>query len=191
MNRIVLCIITGTITVYVIQRTIILTINQKPKTTKFYNILTLSLFASTATLCFILLGMLIYIIKKKNFSAELSKERSQLIICQSIFVISFTIRTTLVVAVQYNAWVDFSRDYPTNMHYTLFLPLSFIVYNILPYLTMIYMHLINFNPNRQNNPSTPPHSSQLYDNSVRDEEDEELTTEPKTVNDVKDFRGAR
>ena len=111
-----------------------------------YNSLTLVLFLIASIMCIIMLFMLIYIIKK-NFSSDLNQERKQLVICQSIFVTSFLIRFCLICVVQSDHWIDFTKDYP-NMHttQTIFLPMQFAVYNVLPYTTLMYQHYINFKP---------------------------------------------
>ena len=98
-----------------------------------------------------MLFLLICIIQR-DFSSDLNQERKQLVICQSIFVGSFLIRFALIVVVQNEDWVDFSRDYPSNMNpvTTVFLPLQFTLYNVLPYATLMYQHYNNFKP--QENP---------------------------------------
>ena len=79
-----------------------------------YNWLTLLLFLIAAIACVTMLFMLIYIIKK-NFNSDLNQERKQLVICQSVFVMSFLIRFSLICVVQQGHWIDFTKDYP-RMH---------------------------------------------------------------------------
>ena len=67
-----------------------------------------------------------------------------MIVCQSIFVLSFLIRVCLIAMLQNNKWVDFTRDYPTHMQHTAWLPLQFFIYNIVPYCTLCYLHWRNF-----------------------------------------------
>ena len=76
-----------------------------------YNWLTLLLFLIAAIACVTMLFMLIYIIKK-NFNSDLNQERKQLVICQSVFVMSFLIRFSLICVVQQGHWIDFTKDYP-------------------------------------------------------------------------------
>ena len=108
-----------------------------------YGIITLTLFGITGILCSIILIML-FVIITKNFKNNLNKEKQQLLICQSIFVFSFMVRVCLIAVVQSTNWVDFTQDYPCQMNHTIYLPLQFLVYNFLPYITLMYMHWWNF-----------------------------------------------
>ena len=113
-----------------------------------YNYITLILFLIAGIACVIMLSMLIYIIKK-NFNSDLNHERKQLVICQSVFVASFLIRFTLICVVQEGDWIDFTMDYPRMRSVqTVFLPLQFAFYNVLPYTTLMYQHYVNFKPQR-------------------------------------------
>ena len=108
-----------------------------------YDEVTLGFFAVIGTLCIIILCMIFWIIGK-NFQDNLNKEKRNLLICQSIFVFSFLSRVILIIVVETTKWVDFTSDYPCTMNHTLFLPLQFIVYNFMPYITLIYLHWWNF-----------------------------------------------
>ena len=57
------------------------------------------------------------------------------------------IRTVLISVVITDHWIDFTKDYP-EMHIpqTVFLPLQFSIYNVLPYTTLMYQHYVNFRP---------------------------------------------
>ena len=48
---------------------------------------------------------------------------TQLLICQTIFVVGFLIRVCLIIAVHFEEWVSFNRDYPNHMKHSIFLPL--------------------------------------------------------------------
>ena len=93
--------------------------------------------------------MLIYIISK-HFKKDLNLERKQLVICQSIFVSGFVVRVILIFCVNQDKWTDFVRDYPdpNKVKVPLCLPLQFIFYNFLPYMTLIYLHWRNFEPKK-------------------------------------------
>ena len=118
--------------------------------TQLYSLLTLSLFGLTSLTCIAWLALLFWTIEK-NFSSDLDRERKYLLICQSVFVISFTIRLVLIIWVSENDWVDFTRDYPNKMHVTSMLSLQFIIYNIVPYTTLIYLHYRNLRPQQRDN----------------------------------------
>ena len=87
---------------------------------------------------------MLFIIITKNFKNNLNREKRQLLICQTIFVFSFILRVALIVAVSHFRWVDFTEDYPCDMANTIFLPMQFLIYNILPYTTLMYLHWWNF-----------------------------------------------
>ena len=90
---------------------------------------------------------------KKTFTNELNREMVELLISQSIFVFTFLIRTGLIFAVKADEWVDFNRDYPDHMEghatATAMFPLQFIVYNILPYATLMLLHYFNYKPKNE------------------------------------------
>jgi len=48
-------------------------------------------------------------------------------------------------------WIDFTRDYPEGMigksFLTVMFPMQFFIYNIVPYLTLAFMHYQNCKPN--------------------------------------------
>ncbi len=54
------------------------------------------------------------------------------------------VRVILIQLVENVKWVNFTRDYPYCMTQTSFLPVQFVIYNIIPYLTLIYLHWFNF-----------------------------------------------
>ena len=73
----------------------------------------------------------------------------QLVISEVIFVVTFLLRVALIFCVQKGDWIDFSRDYPDDMKAgfkTAMLPAQFLVYNFVPYITLMYMHYKNFTP---------------------------------------------
>ena len=120
----------------------------KPKlNNSLYNFINMTLFAITGFSATLLLSMLIYIISK-HFKKDLNLERRQLVICQSIFVSGFVVRVILIFCVYQGLWTDFVRDYPNEMKVPLCLPLQFIFYNFLPYMTLIYLHWRNFEPKK-------------------------------------------
>ena len=91
----------------------------------------------------------LYYIIAKNFKNDLSRERKQLLIYQSIFGVTFMLRVYIIIVVVEDNWVDFMRDYPDNMKgksQTAMLPLQFMLYDFLPYMTLIFMHWQNFKP---------------------------------------------
>ena len=62
---------------------------------------------------------------------------------------TFLLRVSLVGAVTFEKWVDFTRDYPNHMpntFTTVMLPMQFLIYNFVPYLTLMLMHYRNFEP---------------------------------------------
>ena len=62
---------------------------------------------------------------------------------------TFLLRVSLVGAVTFEKWVDFTRDYPNKMpstFTTVMLPMQFFIYNFVPYLTLMLMHYRNFEP---------------------------------------------
>ena len=71
----------------------------------------------------------------------------QLIISQSIYVASFISRCLFWIALIDNKWVDFTRDYPADMgsgFLTAMFPLQFLLFNFVPYSTLMLLHLRNF-----------------------------------------------
>ena len=64
---------------------------------------------------------------------------------------TFLLRVFLIICVLSNTWVDFSRDYPNDMDVnfeTAMFPSQFLLYNFVPYITLMYMHYKNFTPKR-------------------------------------------
>ena len=62
---------------------------------------------------------------------------------------TFLLRVALILCVQAGKWIDFSRDYPDDMKdgfKTAMFPAQFLVYNFVPYITLMYMHYKNFTP---------------------------------------------
>ena len=75
----------------------------------------------------------------------------QLVISEVTFVMTFLLRVFLLICILSNTWVDFSRDYPSDMggtFYTIMFPLQFLFYNFVPYITLMYMHYKNFTPKK-------------------------------------------
>lgn len=59
---------------------------------------------------------------------------------------SFFIRAILVAGVNLGAagwWNEFQRDYPGSMHVAFLIPTQFVLYNVLPYMTLMYVHFTN------------------------------------------------
>jgi len=96
--------------------------NRAFETKMAYNLVTLGLFAMVAFFLVVALGQLIFIVRK-NFHEELCCEQNHVIICQSIFVVSFLVRVVLIGMIQADKWVDFTRDYPLDMKHTAWVPL--------------------------------------------------------------------
>ena len=74
-------------------------------------------------------------------------------ISQSIFVFTFILRVVLIILVQFGHWINFARDYPglpdglmQNRFETVMFSLQFLIYNIVPYLTLAFMHYENYKP---------------------------------------------
>ena len=64
----------------------------------------------------------------------------------AIFVTGFLIRFILIIAVNRQLWVSFTRDYPDEMTISRMLPAQFVIYNIIPYSTLVYLHWRSFRP---------------------------------------------
>ena len=75
-----------------------------------YSISQSALYAITTLLQVTAMSFL-YCIIIKNFKGDLDREYRLLVICQSIFAISFVIRVILIMLVLYNKWIDFTSDY--------------------------------------------------------------------------------
>ena len=120
---------------------------------KYYNVSNATLFCCTGTACLVMVILLVHIIRKA-FTDELNQEMRQLVISEITFVSTFLIRAILIVLVSTHHWIDFPRDYPDKMggYVRIFMfPMQFLIYNFLPYLTLMYMHYKNFHkqPDRQ------------------------------------------
>ena len=74
----------------------------------------------------------------------MAKERRRIIISQSIFVVGFITRAILIIVLIEGGWVDFTRDYPYKIDLPRCFVGQFIVYNVIPYSVMIYMHWKSF-----------------------------------------------
>mmetsp|Transcript_47434 Transcript_47434/g.62760 ORF Transcript_47434/g.62760 Transcript_47434/m.62760 type:complete len:117 (-) Transcript_47434:733-1083(-) len=114
---------------------------------KYYNYSTATLFCCTGASCLTMLIFLISIIRR-TFTDELNSEMKQLVITEITFVVTFLLRVILILFVQVGHWVDFTRDYPHDMtpgFETIMFPTQFIIYNFVPYTTLMYMHYKNFN----------------------------------------------
>ena len=59
---------------------------------------------------------------------------------------TFLLRVILILCVLNDKWIDFGRDYPLDMPVglTAMFALQFLVYNFVPYITLMYMHYKNF-----------------------------------------------
>ena len=76
-------------------------------------------------------------------------------VSQIIFVFTFVLRVCLIAAVADQFWVDFTRDYPDQMQSKLkctSFSLQFILYNFVPYITLIILHYKNFKPKPEDAP---------------------------------------
>ena len=112
----------------------------------YYNYSTLTFFCLTCIACNVVMILLILTIRRV-FTDELNQEMRQLVISEITFVGTFLLRVILIFVVQQNKWIDFTRDYPDHMmgyFVTIMFPTQFIVYNFLPYITLMYMHIKNF-----------------------------------------------
>ena len=87
----------------------------------------------------------IYYLLLTHFKGDLEREKRWLVFSQSIFAISFFIRACLIIAVMRNKWIAFVRDYPENGDSFLWamLPMQFVIYDIVPYMTLIASHWYN------------------------------------------------
>jgi hypothetical protein len=70
---------------------------------------------------------------------------------QLIFVITFELRVLLIILVARGVWIDLTRDYRLTdlmdiKFLTIMFAFQFIIYNIVPYLTLAYMHYKSFKP---------------------------------------------
>ena len=113
-----------------------------------YNLALAVFFCAVGAACLTMLVFLIIIIRK-TFTNELNQEMKQLVISEVIFVVTFLLRVALILCVQMELWIDFSRDYPHEMKVgfkTAMFPTQFLVYNFVPYITLMYMHYKNFTP---------------------------------------------
>lgn len=118
-----------------------------------YDAVTDTFFAFTGIACVVVLAFLITMIRAM-FTDELNQEMKRLIVSQSTFVATFVIRVILIYLVLFGYWVDFTRDYPEAMaslglFRTAMFPLQFIIYNIVPYVTITYIHHSNFKPKEE------------------------------------------
>ena len=107
----------------------------------------------------------IYYLLLNHFEGDLEKEKSWLVFSQSIFAISFFIRSCLILAVVNHKWIAFVRDYPDqgSLAGWAMLPLQFFVYDIVPYATLIVSHCPKKSKRRKN--GTLNSESQTSNNS--------------------------
>ena len=108
----------------------------------------MSFFFITGGACISALGFLVHIIRR-TFTDELNREMMQLLVSQIIFVFTFIMRVGLIFAVMIGTWTDFTRDYPDKMNskvLTAMFPLQFLIYNIVPYCTLMLLHYRNYKP---------------------------------------------
>ena len=83
----------------------------------------------------------------KTFTNELNQEMKQLIQSQSIFVATFILRSCLSILLNFNSWIDFTRDYPGHMGHGFLdamFPFQFLLFNTVPYLTLELQHHRNY-----------------------------------------------
>ena len=110
----------------------------------------LTLFVLASLTHMIIMVMLSHIIMRK-FKNDLINERNRLLVCQLIFCASFFLRAILIGTVLSNIWYEFTYDYECNMtnrFKTAMLPLQFIFYNVIPYMTLMYLHQQSFKPHK-------------------------------------------
>jgi len=119
--------------------------------------------------------VLLITIIRKTFTDELNQEMKHLVISEVIFVTTFLVRVALIFCVLTHNWIDFSRDYPGNMNssfQTVMFPLQFLLYNFVPYITLMYMHYKNFteptveDKQNQRESFTPVHFVDSKTNSI-------------------------
>ena len=87
---------------------------------------------------------------------------------QSIFVATFILRVCLILAVADGKWIDFTRDYPegmTNGFLSAMFPLQFIIYNAVPYSTLMLLHLRNYKKTPDQEEEIKPIIYHVDDNS--------------------------
>ena len=53
----------------------------------------------------------LYCIIAGNFKDDLDREYKLLVVCQTIFAVSFFIRVILISLVSAHKWIDYTRDY--------------------------------------------------------------------------------
>ena len=90
----------------------------------------------------------LYCIIAGNFKDDLDKEYKLLVVCQTIFAVSFFIRVVLITLVSAHKWIDYTRDYfvPDQNYgkgYWVMFPMQFVIYNFIPYMTIICFHWYN------------------------------------------------
>ena len=64
------------------------------------------------------------------------------------------------------------------MKHTIFVPLSFLIYNVLPYMTLIYWHYVNFKPEAEQMPMR--RSSTINDTESRNLDEDDLNNHLQT-----------
>ena len=121
-----------------------------------YTILTFAFFAGIASWQTVILTMLYFVIIK-HFKGSLDREYGLLVRCQSVLAFGYLLRFILVILCDADIWIEFTRDYPNCMSNNVecqsmdiktnflwaALPLQFIIYAIIPYLTIIIAHWQN------------------------------------------------
>ena len=115
--------------------------------------MTMGYFCVASILSFVILGFLIHTILKTFTDNELSQEMRQLIVSQTIFVCTFMVRVVLIILVTNHRWIDFLRQYPDCMYKnfeTVMFSFQFIIYNIIPYSTLMLFHHLNLKPQKDN-----------------------------------------
>mmetsp|Transcript_47437 Transcript_47437/g.62764 ORF Transcript_47437/g.62764 Transcript_47437/m.62764 type:complete len:294 (+) Transcript_47437:1-882(+) len=109
----------------------------------------------------------LYTIIFKHFKGDLDREYRLLVICQSIFALSFIVRSILIILVANCDWVDFPRDYPDPKGDTalwVMFVFQFLIYNFVPYMTIVGLHW--FNLTRSQDFSIEDHSDTSQLNEV-------------------------
>lgn len=181
----------------VITMTVIMFSRDSSSSNAVYSYTTMTFFLGAGVACLVMLSLLIHIIQK-SFTDELNKETRQLLLSQSIFVLTFLLRCCLIVLVIENLWIDFSRDYPDGMTKkgsTAMFPLQFFIYNIVPYNTLAFMHYQNYRPDprlhRETFPTHDPLPHSLTHSEVGKSEENSrsvVNLSNETVSNRSDYR---
>ena len=99
-------------------------------------------FTIAGALCLTSLFLLMYTVGK-NFKDELKRERQNILICSTVFAASFFLQVMMTDIFYVVLQVEFEVE--LAFYFSIF-PLELIVYNIIPYSTLMVMHWRNFRP---------------------------------------------